>query len=122
MGGFDRVYDTVGHRDTLNKSLRVLATHGTLSVIGIGKEVKLDLTPLWLKLQTVKGCYGYRYNTVKDGRKQAFEMALDIIAEKKVRVDDMLTHKFRIEDYRNMIDVNMHKTTNQAIKTAVTFE
>jgi threonine dehydrogenase-like Zn-dependent dehydrogenase len=59
---------------------------------------------------------------VKDGRKQAFEMALDIIAEKKVRVDDMLTHKFRIEDYRNMIDVNMHKTTNQAIKTAVTFE
>jgi hypothetical protein len=34
----------------------------------------------------------------------------------------MLTHKFRIEDYRNMIDVNMHKTTNKAIKTAVTFE
>ncbi len=120
-GGFERVFDTVGHRDTLNRSLRVLATGGTLSVIGIGKEVKLDLTPLWLKLQTVKGCYGYRYNTVKGVRKQAFEMALDLIAKKKVRVDDMLTHTFRIEDFRKMIEVNLHKTPNKAMKTAVSF-
>ena len=69
--------------DTLNMSLRVLATNGTLSVIGIGKEVKLDLTTLWLKLQTVKGCYGYRYNDIEGGRKQAFEMALDLLASKK---------------------------------------
>ncbi len=55
MGGFDKVYDTVGHADTLNMALRVTATSGTLSVIGIGKEVKLDLTTLWLKLQTVRG-------------------------------------------------------------------
>ncbi len=122
MGGFDKVFDTVGHKDTLNKSLRVLKTHGTLSVIGIGKEVKLDLTPLWLKLQTVKGCYGYRYNDVNGGRKQAFEIALELLAEKKVRVDDMLTHKFRLEDYRNMIEVNIRKTQNKAIKTAVSFE
>jgi (R,R)-butanediol dehydrogenase / meso-butanediol dehydrogenase / diacetyl reductase len=122
MGGFDRVYDTVGHRDTLNRALRVLATNGTLSLIGIGKEMKLDLTPLWLKLQTVRGCYGYRYNTVKGGRKQAFEMALDLITKKKVRVDDMLTHKFRLEEYREMIGVNLNKTRNKAMKTAVRFE
>jgi (R,R)-butanediol dehydrogenase / meso-butanediol dehydrogenase / diacetyl reductase len=122
MGGFDRVYDTVGHQDTLNKSLRVLTTHGTLSIIGIGKEVKLDLTPLWLKLQTIKGCYGCRYNDVQGVQKQAFEMALEFIAEKRVRVDDMLTHKFRIEDYRKMIEVNIRKTPNKAIKTAISFE
>src|SRR4030067_3426513 len=86
MGGFDRVFDTVGHRNTINSALRILATNGTLSIIGIGKEVKLDLTPLWLKLQTVRGCYAYRYNTVKGGRKQAFEMALDMIAKNKIRV------------------------------------
>jgi len=51
--------------------------NGTLSIIGIGKEVKLDLTTLWLKLQTVKGCYGYRYNHIESGRKHAYEMALD---------------------------------------------
>jgi threonine dehydrogenase-like Zn-dependent dehydrogenase len=121
MGGFDRVFDTVGHRDTLNRSLRILATGGTLSVLGIGKEVKLDLTPLWLKLQTVKGCYAYRYNTVKGVRKQAFEIALDMIAKKRVHVDDMLTHTFGIEDFRKMIEVNLHKAPNKAMKTAVSF-
>jgi (R,R)-butanediol dehydrogenase/meso-butanediol dehydrogenase/diacetyl reductase len=122
MGGFDKVYDTVGHANTLNMALRVLATNGTLSVIGIGKEVKLDLTTLWLKLQTVKGCYGYRYNNIAGARKNSFEMALELIASQKVRVDDMLTHKFPLEKYREMIDVNVKKEANRAMKTAVSFE
>ncbi len=122
MGGFERIYDTVGHADTLNLSLRILAADGTLSVIGIGKNVNLDLTPLWLKLQTVKGCYGYRYNRVKGGgTKQAFETALELIAKKKVRVDDMLTHTFAIEDYRAMIEMNLNKSRHRAIKTAIRF-
>jgi threonine dehydrogenase-like Zn-dependent dehydrogenase len=77
---------------------------------------------LWLKLQTVKGCYGCRYNDVQGVQKQAFEMALEFIAEKRVRVNDMLTHKFRIEDYRKMIEVNIRKKPNKAIKTAISFE
>jgi threonine dehydrogenase-like Zn-dependent dehydrogenase len=122
MGGFDKVYDTVGHADTLNGALRITATNGTLSIIGIGKEVKLDLTTLWLKLQTVKGCYGYRYNNIEGGRKHAYEMALDLISSKKIRVDDMLTHKFPLEKYRELIEVNVNKGAHRAMKTAVSFE
>jgi (R,R)-butanediol dehydrogenase / meso-butanediol dehydrogenase / diacetyl reductase len=122
MGGFEKVYDTVGHADTLNAAMRVTANKGMLSVIGIGKEVKLDLTTLWLKVQTIKGCYGYRYNNVGGTRKHAFEIALELIASKKIRVDDMLTHKFPLEKYREMIDVNLRKDASRAIKTAVSFE
>jgi threonine dehydrogenase-like Zn-dependent dehydrogenase len=122
MGGFDKVFDTVGHTDTLNMALRVLAMNGTLSVIGIGKEVKLDLTTLWLKLQTVKGCYAYRYNNIGGVRKHAYEMAIDLISSKKVRVDDMLTHKFPLEKYRELIEVNVNKGAYRAMKTAFSFE
>ncbi len=122
MSGFDKVYDTVGNARTLNLALRVTATNGALSVIGIGKEVKLDLTTLWLKLQTIKGCYGYRYNEIAGTRKHTFAMALDLIASKKVQVEDMLTHKFPLEKYREMIEVNLQKETNRAMKTVVTFE
>jgi threonine dehydrogenase-like Zn-dependent dehydrogenase len=122
MGGFEKVYDTVGHANTLNMALRVTATNGTLSVIGIGKEVKLDLTTLWLKLQTVKGCYGYRYNNIEGAGKHTFEMALDLIASQKIRVDDMLTHKFPLEKYREIIEVNLKKEAHKAMKTAVSFE
>ena len=122
MGGFDKVYDTVGHADTLNMALRVTATNGTLSVIGIGKEVKLDLTTLWLKLQTVKGCYGYRYNNIAGVKKHTFEMAIDLISSKKIQVDNMLTHKFPLKKYRELIEVNVNKDVNQAMKTAVSFD
>ena len=122
MGGFDKVYDTVGHADTLNMALRVTATNGKLSVIGIGKEVKLDLTTLWLKLQTVKGCYGYRYNNIEGGQKHTFEMALDLLSSKKIQVDNMLTHKFPLEKYRELIEVNVKKDVHRAMKTAVSFE
>lgn len=122
MGGFDKVYDTVGNAKTLNLSLRVTATNGVLSVIGIGSNVKLDLTTLWLKLQTIKGCYGYRSSNVPGASKHSFSMALDLIASKKVIVEDMLTHKFPLEKYRDMIDVNLNKGINSAIKTAFSFE
>ncbi|MFA5756715.1 MAG: alcohol dehydrogenase catalytic domain-containing protein [Smithellaceae bacterium] len=122
MGGFDKIYDTVGHADTLNLALRVLTTNGTLSVIGIGKEVKLDLTTLWLKLQTVKGCYGYRYNHTANGGKHTYQMALELISSRKIRVDDLLTHKFPLERYREMIEFNLNKEANRAMKTAVSFE
>jgi len=122
MGGFDKVYDTVGNTQTLNLSLRVTATNGTISVIGIGAEVKLDLTTLWLKLQNIKGCYGYRYNGVAGNKKHTFAMALDLMASKKVGVDDMLTHKFPLEKYKAIIEVNFQKEANRAMKTAVSFE
>ncbi len=122
MGGFDKVYDTVGHADTLNMALRVTATNGILSVIGIGKEVKLDLTTLWLKLQTVKGCYGYRYNNIGGVANHAFQMALDLISSRKITVEDMLTHKFPLSQYRELIEVNVKKEANRAMKTAVSFE
>jgi len=122
MGGFNKVYDTVGNAYTLNKALRVTAGNGSLSVIGIGKEVKLDLTTLWLKLQTVKGCYGYRYNNIDGAKKHTFETALDLISSKKIKVDDMLTHKLPLEKYREIIELNLNKEANRAIKTAVSFE
>ena len=122
MGGFEKVYDTVGNARTLNLSLRVTAANGTISLIGIGKEVKLDLTTMWLKLQNIRGCYGYRYNNIAGKTKHTFEIALDLISSKKVQVDDMLTHKFPLEKYREMIEVNLHKESSRAMKTAFSFE
>ncbi|MDA3894644.1 MAG: alcohol dehydrogenase catalytic domain-containing protein [Desulfobacteraceae bacterium] len=121
MGGFNRIYDTVGIGSTLNLSLRLLAGMGTLSVVGIGGDVKLDLTPLWLKLQTIKGVYAYG-DVEFDGKKQhVFEIAMALMEAKKIRADDLVTHKFGLEEFEQMIEVNLSKGKNRAMKTVVTF-
>jgi threonine dehydrogenase-like Zn-dependent dehydrogenase len=121
QGGFARVYDTVGHSPTLQAALIVTAACGTVSLVGIGKRLKFDPTPLWLKLLTVKGAYGYGYNETGSGRKHAFAIALELMEKKKVYVNDMLTHTFPIERYRDLIEVNFNKGKNRAIKTAISF-
>ena len=88
---------------------------------GIGEDVKLDLTTLWLKHQTVKGCLAYGYQMEKGKRVYTFQMALDMIAKKKVEVEDMLTHTFSLEKYQQMVTVNLNKSKYNAIKTAVRF-
>jgi threonine dehydrogenase-like Zn-dependent dehydrogenase len=122
QGGFDKVFDTVGHSPTLQMALIVTAAGGTVSLVGIGRKLSFDPTPLWLKLQTIKGCYGHGYNDTPGGRKHAFEIALELMESRKVRVEDMLTHTFPIERYKELIDVNMNKGAHQAIKTAVRFD
>jgi len=121
MGGFTRIFDTVASTQTLNADMRVLRTGGVLSVVGIGKEVKIDLTPLWLKLQTMKGVYCFGYTDVRGKREHAFEIALDFVRQKKVSLEPMVTHTFPLVDYRDMIEVNLHKGKYKAVKTVVSF-
>ncbi len=121
MGGFTKIFDCVGHTDTLRTAMRVMAGGGTLSVVGIGDEAKLDLTPLWLKLQTIKGVYAQGYNLVDGRYEHVFETAIRFADTGKVNLHDMVTHQYPLERYQEMIEVNKHKAANRAVKTVVAF-
>jgi threonine dehydrogenase-like Zn-dependent dehydrogenase len=121
MGGFTKVFDCVGHRETLRPAMRAMAGGGTLSIVGIGDEVKLDLTPLWLKLQTIRGVYAHGVNIVEGRQEHVFETALRLAAQGRVHLHEMVTHTFALDRYQEMIEVNKHKSANRAVKTAVSF-
>jgi len=121
IGGFTKIFDTVGSSHTVNKALRVLGFQGVLSIVGISDMLKFDPTPLWLKLQTVKGVYGAGYNNFRGSREHAFDTAISLVEHGKIRLDEMATHKFRLEEYKEMIEVNMDKPGNRAIKTMASF-
>jgi len=121
MGGFSKIFDTVANTETLDASMWSLQAGGVLSVVGIGKEVMTDLTPLWMKLQTLKGVYSYGYMDMHGERKHIFEIAVDYVKHKRLNIESMITHTFAIEDYRKMIEINLNKQKHRAVKTAVCF-
>jgi len=121
MGGFTKVFDAVATSETLRTAMRVLSGGGILSIVGIGDEVKLDLTPLWLKLQTIKGVYSYGFHEIDGKRRHAYDLALDLVREGKVNLAEMITHRFRLDQYEAMIEVNRNKAAHRAVKTAVSF-
>jgi threonine dehydrogenase-like Zn-dependent dehydrogenase len=122
MGGFARIYDTVGTSRTLNTATRCLASGGTLSLIGIHDRLKVDPTPLWLKQQTIKGLLGCGVVNYQGQRRHVFEIALELAHTGKAKLDGMVTHKFKLADYAKMIAVNLNKQRHRALKTAVSFE
>jgi (R,R)-butanediol dehydrogenase / meso-butanediol dehydrogenase / diacetyl reductase len=121
MGGFTKIFDCVGHTQTLRAAMRALGGGGTLSVVGIGDEVKLDLTPLWLKLQTIKGVYAHGVNEIEGRREHVFQTAIRFTDEGRVNLKDMITHTFPLEKYQEMIEVNRNKGAHRAVKTAISF-
>lgn len=46
-------------------------------------------------------------------------MALLLVREGKVRLDGMITHRFRLEQYPEMIEVNRNKALHRAVKIVV---
>lgn len=121
MGGFNKIFDTVGSTGTIDASLRALRSGGALILVGISKDVMTDLTPLWLKLQTIKGVFCYGYTEMDGELKHVFELAIDLAERKKVDLESMITHTFTLDDYKKMIGVNLNKGKHGAVKTAVTF-
>jgi len=121
-GGFDRVFDTVGSSATLNTAMRVTAVLGTVSMVGIGNTVKLDPTPLWLKLQSLKGVYAYGMADWQGARRHVFDIAMELMVSRRIQADRLITHTFRLEEYRRMLEVNMNKAKHRAVKTVVAFE
>ena len=101
--------------------MRCLETGGTLSQVGIGHDVKLDLKPLWLKLQTLKGVYGCGVAEYKGRQRHMFDIAISMVQEGKVNLKGMVSHTFALKDYDNMIEINLNKEKHKAIKTVVSF-
>jgi threonine dehydrogenase-like Zn-dependent dehydrogenase len=58
-GGATNVVDCVGSAASLTDALRVVSPGGTVLVVGMPGHTHLDLTPLWHRESSLRGCYAY---------------------------------------------------------------
>jgi (R,R)-butanediol dehydrogenase/meso-butanediol dehydrogenase/diacetyl reductase len=47
---------------------------------------------------------------------------MELMKQNRIQAEALVTYKFRLEDYRRMIAVNMNKGRHKAIKTIVAFQ
>jgi threonine dehydrogenase-like Zn-dependent dehydrogenase len=117
MGGFDRVFDCVGSTDTINEACRLAAGRAKIVIIGIQIPRTIDWTPIRMKGLTVVGDYGYGVEDYHGKRLTTFEIAIDLVTKGKIDISDLITHRFRLDQYKEAIEVNMNKAAHGAIKT-----
>ncbi len=109
------VYDTIGSIETVETSLRLLETGGTLVVSGVEPPGRFEWTPLYFKELRVIGSNAFGIEEVRGVRKHAFEHYFDWVAE-GLDLSALITHHFRLDDWRQAVLTASEARTTGAIK------
>jgi L-iditol 2-dehydrogenase len=123
VGGADIVYECVGNESSIDDSLRLARSSGTVVLVGLAAIPKrVDWTPIWLNELTVKGSYWCGTETLQGRRVRTFQLALDSMAGGKVDLAPMVTHWFRPHDYKRALAVTSNKGRHQVVKSVFAFD
>jgi len=124
IGGADVVYDCVGTDGSLDDALRFVKAGGRLALIGtIGQTRKVDWTPLWFQELSVRGInFACALEEHEGERLRTFQWAIRWMAQGRLDLSPLLTHRFRLEDYKRALAVAMSKGRNRAVKVAFEFD
>ena len=120
-GAIDVVYDTVGTTETSEVAVRVLRARGTLVKSGVNPPARWEWSPLYFKEINWVGSNAFGVETVDGKRQHAIAHYLDLVADGRVDLSGMLTHTFRLEEWREAFGVLANQTDSGAIKVAFDF-
>jgi len=122
VGGFNRVYDCFSTSRSVSLAMRAARTGGVISLVGISGQLKFDPTMMWLKLISLKGSLYYGLHEWEGKRRHVFEITIDLVSKGKVKFTDIVTHTFRLDEYKKMIKININKGRYGAIKTMFVYD
>lgn len=98
--GFDVVFDCVGSAASLDRSLRLVASGGTLVVVGgPGVIDELDWTLVWTRELHVLGSFVYGREPDVEGEPHTFELATRLLASSVLPLGELVTHRFTLEQW-----------------------
>lgn len=117
-GGVDVVYDTVGKPETLETGVRVLRARGTLVKTGFHAPGRWEWSPLYFKELSWVGSNAFGMETLEGRRRHALEHYFDLVVDRRVDIRPMLTHTFRLEDWRQALTAIADQGSSGAVKVA----
>ncbi len=123
VGGADLIFDCVGNAASIDDGLRFTRSGGRMVLVGLAATPKgVDWTPIWLHEIEIKGSYTYGLELYQERWVRTFQVALDLIAEGKVNLAPLVTHRFRLEEYRRALATVAGKGQSGVIKAVFAFE
>lgn len=122
IGGADVTYDCVASEVSIRDALWLTRAGGTIVQIGLGSTGKIDWTPLWFRELTMVGTVYYSIEEYQGQRIRCHQLALEFMAQGKVDLAPLLTHTFRLDDYRRALAMNMNKSRHRLVHSAFVFD
>jgi threonine dehydrogenase-like Zn-dependent dehydrogenase len=120
-GGFDVVYDTVGTGETAEIGVRLLKARGTMVKSGVNAPVRWEWTPLYWKEISWVGSNAFGIEEVEGVRLHGIEHYLKLVSDGRIDMSGMLTHTFRLDQWREAFTALATQEASGALKVAFDF-
>ncbi|MDY6935070.1 MAG: alcohol dehydrogenase catalytic domain-containing protein [Spirochaetota bacterium] len=120
LGGYDIIYDTIGNDRSINNALRLSKAGGHVIILGINlKPGKIDYTPIWYQEVQLSGINSHANEYDSE---TSFDIATRLIAEKKINMEGLITHRYRLDDFKEAVNTFLDKSRSEAIKIVIDHE
>jgi threonine dehydrogenase-like Zn-dependent dehydrogenase len=117
-GAVDVVYDTVGKPETFEVGVRVLVARGTLVKAGVHAPGRWEWSPLYFKEIALVGSNAFGIEKVEGRRQHAMAHYFDLVSDGRVELRPMLTHTFRLQQWREAFLAIANQGESGAVKVA----
>jgi L-iditol 2-dehydrogenase len=123
VGGADVVYDCVGSRSSVDDALRFARAGGHVILLGMSAILKrVDWTNIWLNELGVSGYVWGDEETFQGRRVRTVQLALEWMAEGRLDLARMVTHRFALHECRKAFAVATRKARHHAVKPVFAFD
>jgi threonine dehydrogenase-like Zn-dependent dehydrogenase len=120
VGGFDVTYDCVGSARTIQKCTYWANQRGRVVLVGVNPPERFEWSLLFWKEVRLIGSLSYGMETIEGRRRHAFEIALEMIEQGRIRLDQIPVATYPVADYGRALKDLLHKGNSRLVKAALT--
>jgi D-arabinitol dehydrogenase (NADP+) len=109
--GYDIVFEATGDSSVVERAISLVKTGGKVVIFGVApEEAKISISPYEIYKREIKilGTFAQTH---------CFDRALQLLSTGKVKVRDLITHVFKLEEYEKALNVVM--TDRNALKVII---
>jgi len=119
-GGADLFFDCVASTSSLQEGLLTLRGRGTYVMVGTaGALGPVDFSSLWFRELKLTGSAMYAHGVCQGRTVRTYEKAVELLAQGDYPSQGLVSHLFRLADYRRAFKVAFDKRRHQSLKVAL---
>jgi threonine dehydrogenase-like Zn-dependent dehydrogenase len=119
-GGADLFFDCVGSQSSMQEGLLTLCGRGTYVLVGTAGTVgPVDFSSLWFRELKLTGSSTYAHSIFQGEKVRTYEKAVELLARRNYPSRGLVSHLFRLTDYRQALQAAFDKRHHQSLKVAL---
>jgi threonine dehydrogenase-like Zn-dependent dehydrogenase len=122
LRGVDAIYDMVGSAQSLEVGVRIANPRAPIVIAGVGLPERFEWTPHYFKEVELIGSNAFGVEEYDGVRLHSIEHYLRLVEAGKLDLSPLITHRFRLEQYKEAFLVMNSKARHKAVKSIFQFD